>query len=143
MKEKILPYQSCSRSLFFFLGIILILWGVFFSLLLISFGAWPITIFLGVEYLLLVYLIIYYFKGKDIGENIIINSNIIKIEKIKNKKIFKTINFKTYWSKVQYYRIKNKSKLIIRESSKEEELVSFLHADLKEVLYKKIKKNIN
>ena len=79
MKEKIIPYQSCSKSLFIFLGILLVLWSVLFSLILISYGAWPITIFLGAEYFLLVYLVRMYFKNKNIAENITIDKDVIKI----------------------------------------------------------------
>ncbi len=142
IKEKIIPYQSCSRLLFIFLGIILILWGTVFSLILVSYGAWPITIFLGAEYLLLVYLVRMYFREKNIVENIIISSDEIKIEKLKKNKIFKIINFKTYWSKISFYKNKNKSSLKIKQSSKEEELAEFLHSDLKEKLYLKIKKHL-
>ena len=140
IKEKIIPYQSCTKSVFVFLGIILVLWCSAFSLILISYGAWPITIFLGAEYLLLVYLIRMYFKEKEIAENISINSEEIKIERFKKNKILKKINFKTYWSKINFYKNKNKSSLTIKQSSKEEEIAKFLHSDLKEKLYYKIKK---
>ena len=139
IKEKIIPYQSCSKLTFISLGIILVVWCSVFSLILISYGAWPITIFLGAEYLLLIYLLRLYFKKKNISENITINSDEIKIEKIKQNKIFKTINFKTYWSKIIFYKIKNKSSLTIKQSSNEEEIAEFLHSDLKEKLYFKIK----
>lgn len=139
IKEKIIPYQSCSKSLFVFIGIILVLWSLMFSLILISIGAWPITIFLGAEYFLLVYLIRIYFKNINIAENITIDTNEIKIEKFKKNKIFKTINFNTYWSKISFYKYKNKSSLTIKQSSKQEEIAKFLHADLKEKLYYKIK----
>ena len=104
MKEKIVPYQSSSKSLFVFLGIILIFWSSILSLILISFGAWPITIFLGFEYLVLVYFVRLHFKEKNIGENITINSDEIRIDKFKNNKIFKTESFKTYWSKIKFYK---------------------------------------
>ena len=140
MNEKIIPYQSCSKWIFIFLGIVLILWSIVFSLILILYGAWPITIFLGIEYLLLMYLVIYYFKEKNISENIVINSREIKIEKMKNNEILQTISFNTYWSKVNFYRFKNTSILTIKQSAKEQEVVSFLHSDLKEKLYSRIKK---
>ena len=140
MKEKIIPYQSCSKSLFIFLGILLVLWSVFFSLILISYGAWPITIFLGAEYFLLVYLVRMYFKNKNIAEKITIDTDVIKIEKLKQDKISKTSTFKTYWSRIDFIKQKNKSSLTIRESSREVELGSFLHADIKENLYLKLKK---
>ena len=139
MKEKIIPYQSCSKSLFIFLGILLVLWSVLFSLILISYGAWPITIFLGIEYFLLVYLVRMYFKNKNIAENITIDADVIKIEKLKQDKISKTSIFKTYWSKINFYKHKNTSFLTIRQSSQEEEIAAFLHSDLKEKLYYKIK----
>ena len=140
MKEKIIPYQSCPKSVFVFLGIILIFWSSIFSIILISYGAWPITIFLGIEYIVLVYLVRLYFKGKDIEENISISINEVRIDKLKNNKIFKTVSFKTYWSRINFYKYKNKSSLTIKQSSKEVELGSFLHADLKEALYFKLKK---
>ena len=140
IKEKIIPYQSCSKSLFIFLGILLVLWSVLFSLILISYGAWPITIFLGAEYLLLVYLVRMYFKNKNIAENITIDADVIKIEKLKQDRISKTSIFKTYWSKIYFIKQKNKSLLTIRESNKEIEVGSFLHADIKESLYLKLKK---
>ena len=140
MKEKIIPYQSCSKSIFIFLGIILIIWSSIFSLILISHGAWPITIFLGAEYFLLVYLVRIYFREKDVAEKIIINNEKIKIEKIKKNKILNTINFNTYWSKINFHKYKNKSSLTIKQSSKETELGHFLHTDLKEDLYLKLKK---
>ena len=140
MKEKIIPYQSCSKSLFIFLGILLVLWGVLFSLILISYGAWPITIFLGAEYFLLVYLVRMYFKNKNIAENITIDADVIKIEKLKQDRISKTSIFKTYWSKIYFTKQKNKSLLTIRESNREIEVGSFLHTEIKESLYLKLKK---
>ena len=62
MKEKIIPYQSGSKSVFLILGIILMIWTVLFSIFLISQGAWPVTLFLGAEYLIIVLLIRLYFK---------------------------------------------------------------------------------
>ena len=141
--EKIIPHQSCKKSLFYVLGIILIIWSLFFSILLISFGAWPISLFLGAEYLLLVFLLQYYFKEKNLNEKILIDANKITIEKIKNNQIFEKTSFDTYWSRAIFNRLKNKSKLIIKQSSKEREVGNFLHADLKEKLYLKIKKKLS
>ena len=140
MKEKIIPYQSSSKSVFIILGIILMFWSVLFSLFLISQGAWPVSIFLGIEYLVIVFLVRIYFKENNINDQISIDEREISIKKFKNDKLFYSSNFKTYWSKVFFQRLKNKSKLSIRESGKETELASFLHADLKEKLYLKIKK---
>ena len=140
MKEKIIPYQSSSKSIFIILGIILMLWSIVFSLFLIAQGAWPVSIFLGAEYLVIVFLIRLYFKEKNINEQISINEKEISIKKFKGDKLFYSSKFSTYWSKVFFTKQKNKSKLSIRESNKETELASFLHADLKEKLYLKIKK---
>ena len=140
MKEKIIPYQSSSKSIFIILGIILMLWSIVFSLFLIAQGAWPVSIFLGAEYLVIVFLIRIYFKEKNINEQISIDEKEISIKKFKGDKLFYSSEFSTYWSKVFFTKQKNKSKLSIRESNKETELVSFLHADLKEKLYLKIKK---
>ena len=142
MKEKIIPYQSGSKSVFLILGIILMIWTVLFSIFLISQGAWPVTLFLGAEYLILIFLIRLYFKKNNISDQISINKNEIYIKKFKVDKLFYSSKFNTYWSKVFFTRLKNKSKLSIRESDKEIEIAPFLHAELKESLYKRISNQI-
>ena len=142
MKEKIIPYQSSSKSIFIILGIILMLWSVVFSLFLIAQGAWPVSIFLGAEYLVIVFLIRIYFKEKDINDQISIDEKVISIKKFKGDKLFYSSKFNTYWSKVFFTKQKNKSKLSIRESDKETEVASFLHAELKESLYNRITNQI-
>jgi len=142
MKEKIIPYQSSSKLVFIILGIILMFWSVLFSLFLIAQGAWPVSIFLGAEYLVIVFLIQKYFKEKNINDQVDINEKKISIKKFKGDKLFYTSEFSTYWSKVFFTKQKNKSKLLIRESDKETEVASFLHTDLKESLYKKISSQI-
>ena len=143
MKEKIIPYQSSSKLVFIILGIILMFWGVLFSLFLIAQGAWPVSIFLGVEYLVIVFLIRLYFKEKNINDQISIDEKEISIKKFKGNKLFYSSQFSTYWSKVFFTKQKNKSKLSIRESDKETELATFLHTELKESLYNRITKQIN
>ena len=143
MKEKITPYQSSSKSVFLILGIILMFWGFLFSLFLISQGAWPVSLFLGAEYLVMVFLIRLYFKENNINNQISISEKAISIKKFKGNKLFYSSEFSTYWSKVFFTRFKNKSKLTIRESNKETEVASFLHAELKESLYNRITKQMN
>ena len=143
MKEKIIPYQSSSKLVFIILGIILMFWSVLFSLFLIAQGAWPVSIFLGAEYLVIVFLIRIYFKEKDINDQISIDEKEISIKKFKGDKLFYSSKFNTYWSKVFFTKQKNKSKLSIRESDKETELATFLHTELKESLYNRITKQIN
>ena len=142
MKEKIIPYQSSSKSIFIILGLILMLWSIVFSLFLIAQGAWPVSIFLGAEYLVIVFLIRLYFKEKNINDQISINEKEISIKKFKGDKLFYSSKFSTYWSKVFFTKQKNKSKLSIRESDKETEVASFLHAELKESLYNRITNQI-
>ena len=142
IKEKIIPYQSSSKSVFIILGIILMFWSVLFSLFLIAQGAWPVSIFLGAEYLVIVLLIRIYFKEKDINDQISIDEKEISIKKFKGDKLFYSSKFSTYWAKIFFTKQKNKSKLLIRESDKETELASFLHADIKKKLYLKIKKQL-
>ncbi|MAL31797.1 MAG: hypothetical protein CMQ67_04280 [Gammaproteobacteria bacterium] len=142
MNENITPYQSCSKSVFLILGIILMGWSALFSIFLISQGAWPVSIFLGVEYLLIVYLIKLYFKEKNIKDEISINEKEISVKKFKGDKLLKTSTFNTYWSKIFFTKHKNQSKLSIRESDKETEVASFLHADLKESLYLRMKRQL-
>ena len=142
MKEKIIPYQSSSKSIFIILGIILMLWSIVFSLFLIAQGAWPVSIFLGAEYLVIVFLIQLYFKQKNINDHISIDEKEIYIKKFKGDKLFYSSKFNTYWSKVFFTKQKNKSKLSIRESDKETEVASFLHAKLKESLYNRITNQI-
>jgi len=143
MKEKITPYQSSSKSVFAILGIILMVWGILFSIFLIIQGAWPVSIFLGAEYLVIVFLIRLYFKENNINDQISINEKEISVKKFKGNKLFSSSQFNTYWSKVFFTKFKNKSKLSIRESNKETEVASFLHSDLKEALYKRINQQIN
>ena len=143
MKEKITPYQSSSKLVFIILGIILMLWSILFSLFLIAQGAWPVSIFLGAEYLVIVFLIRLYFKEKNINDQISIDEKEISIKKFKGNKLFYSSQFSTYWSKVFFTKQKNKSKLSIRESDKETELATFLHTELKESLYNRITKQIN
>ena len=143
MKEKIIPYQSSTKSIFIILGIILMLWSILFSLFLIAQGAWPVSIFLGAEYLVIVFLIRKYFKEKNINDQISINEKEISIKKFKGDKLFYSSKFSTYWSKVIFTKQKNKSKLSIRESDKESEVASFLHAELKESLYNRITKQMS
>ena len=143
INENIRPYQSCSKSVFLILGIIFISWISLFSIFLVIQGAWPVSIFLGLEYLIIFYLLKLYFREKNIKDEIKINKKEISIRKFKGNKILHSSKFNTYWSKVLFTKFKNKSKLLIRESNKETELASFLHADLKESLYYKIKKNLN
>ena len=143
MKEKIIPYQSSSKSIFIILGIILMLWSIVFSLFLIAQGAWPVSIFLGAEYLVIVFLIRKYFKEKNINDQININEKEISIKKFKGDKLFYSSEFSTYWSKVFFTKQKNKSKLLIRESDKETEVASFLHTELKESLYNRITKQMS
>ena len=142
MKEKIIPYQSSSKLVFIILGIILMFWSVLFSLFLIAQGAWPVSIFLGAEYLVIVFLIRIYFKERDINDQISIDEKEISIKKFKGDKLFYSSKFNTYWSKVFFTKQKNKSKLSIRESDKETEVASFLHAELKESLYNRITNQI-
>ena len=142
MKEKIIPYQSSSKSLFLILGIILMFWSVLFSIFLISQGAWPVSLFLGAEYLVIVFLIRLYFKGNNINDQISIDEKKIIVKKFKGDKIFYSTKLSTYWSKVFFTKFKNKSTLSIRESNKEIEVASFLHAELKESLYKRITNQI-
>ena len=117
-------------------------WSALFSIFLISQGAWPVSIFLGVEYLLIVYLIKFYFKEKNIKDEISINEKEISIRKFKGDKLLNTSSFNTYWSKIFFTKYKNQSKLSIRESNRETELASFLHAELKESLYLRIKRQL-
>lgn len=143
MKEKIIPYQSSSKLVFIILGIVLMLWGVMLSIFLIAQGAWPVSIFLGAEYLVIVFLIQKYFKAKNINDQVDINEKKISIKKFKGDKLFYSSEFSTYWSKVFFTKQKNKSKLLIRESDKETEVASFLHAELKESLYNRITKQMS
>ena len=143
MNENITPYQSCSKSIFLILGIIFMCWISLFSIFLIIQGAWPVSIFLGLEYLVIFYLIKLYFKEKNIKDEINIDQKEISIRKFKGDKLLYTSKFNTYWSKVFFTKFKNTSKLSIRESDKETEVATFLHADLKESLYLKIKRQLS
>ena len=142
MKEKITPYQSSSKSVFLILGIILMFWSFLFSIFLIAQGAWPVSIFLGAEYLIIVFLIRIYFKENNINDQISIDEKVISIKKFKGNNLFYSSEFSTYWSQIFFTKQNNKSTLSIRESNKEAEFASFLHAELKESLYKRISNQI-
>ena len=143
LNENIAPYQSCSKSVFVILGIILMGWSSLFSIFLIVQGAWPVSIFLGIEYLVIFYLIRLYFKEKNIKDEINIDQKEISIKKFKGDKLLHSSKFSTYWSKVFFTKFKNTSKLLIKESDKETEVATFLHTDLKESLYLKIKRQLS
>ena len=143
LDENLRPYQSCSKSVFLFLGIIFISWISLFSIFLIIQGAWPVTVFLGLEYLVIFYLVKLYFKEKNVRDEVKINNKEISINKYKGDRLFHSSKFNTYWSKVFFTKLKNKSKLSIRESDKETEVATFLHADSKESLYLKIKRQLS
>ncbi|MDC0057681.1 DUF2244 domain-containing protein [Pelagibacteraceae bacterium] len=143
MNENIVPFKSCSKAVLLILGIVLMGWGMLFSMLLILNGAWPVSIFLGIEYVLIIYLIRIYLRENNIKEEIKIDNEVVSIKKFKGNKLLHTSKYGTYWSKVFFTRFKNKSKLYIRESNKETEVATFLHADLKESLYKRISRQIN
>ena len=64
-------------------------------------------------------------------------------DRYKGDKLLHSSKFSTYWSKVFFTKFKNTSKLSIRESDKETEVATFLHADLKESLYLKIKRQLS
>ena len=142
MNENIVPYQSSSKTVFLILGFILLGWGTLFSLFLISQGAWPVSIFLGLEYILIVYLIRFYFNKNNIKDQVKIDENELLINKFKGEKLYYSSKYNTYWSQVFFTRFKNQSKLLIRESNKETEVAKFFHADLKETLYERINKQI-
>ena len=143
MNENIRPYQSCSKSVFLVLGIIFISWISLFSIFLIIQGAWPVSIFLGLEYLVIFYLVRLYFKEKNIKDEINIDQKEISIKKYKGDKLLHSSKFSTYWSKVFFTKFKNTSKLSIRESDKETEVAPFLHSELKEKLYFRIREKLS
>ena len=143
LNENIKPYQSCSKLVFLILGIIFISWISLFSIFLIIQGAWPVSIFLGLEYLIIFYLIRLYFKEKNIKDEININQKEISIKKYKGDKLLHSSKFSTYWSKIFFTKFKNKSKLSIRESDKETEVAAFLHSELKEKLYFRIREKLS
>ncbi len=118
LNENIRPYQSCSKSVFLVLGIIFISWISLFSIFLIV-------------------------QGKNIKDEINIDQKEISIKKYKGDKLLHSSKFSTYWSKVFFTKFKNTSKLSIRESDKETEVATFLHADLKESLYLRIKRQLS
>ena len=105
LNENIRPYQSCSKSVFLVLGIIFISWISLFSIFLIVQGAWPVSIFLGLEYLIIFYLIRLYFKEKNIKDEININQKEISIRKYKGDKLLHSSKFNTYWSKVFFTKL--------------------------------------
>ena len=143
LSEKVVPYQSCTKSIFLIIGIVFIFWISLFSIFLILNGAWPVTIFLGIEYVTILYLMRVYFRGKNIKDEINVSGKEISIKKFKDNHLLHSSSFSTYWSKIFFKKFKNKSTLLIRQSNKQTEIAPFLHTDLKESLYLKINSHIS
>ena len=132
------PYNSLSKNSFFIISSIVFLFFITFSILWLSIGAWPITIFMGVEYILLVYLLWLYLINRKIKEKIQIDDQNIIYEYYERKKLTKNLKFSSYWAKITFWKQDNNSRLVLKESNKKLEIGTFAHLSMKESVYKKI-----
>jgi uncharacterized membrane protein len=133
------PFNSLNKTSLIIIGFIFFSFFAVFSFLWFYIGAWPISIFMGLEYVVLSYLIFLFFKKRKIKENIKIDDKKITYKFYKNKNLKKEEVFNLYWTKIIFWKEDNKSKLILIESGKRLEIGKFLHSDVKESAYKKIK----
>ena len=145
-KIEIAPYNSLNKNSLYIIGAIIFFLFLSFSFLWITIGAWPITLFMGFEYIILIYLISLYYKKRKVKEDIKINDKSITYEFYEKSKLKKKIKFSSYWAKISFWKKDNISKLLISESGKKLELGKYLNSKPKEEIYKKLNhqlKNIN
>ena len=140
MEISIYPHNSLSKNSLYLIGFIIFSIFVFFSFIWLSIGAWPITIFMGLEYVVLSTLVFFFFKKRKIKENIKINEKNISYKFYEQEKLKKHINFNTYWSKIDFWKRDNKSKLIVSESGKKIEIGKIIDTKSKERIYFKLNK---
>ena len=88
------PHNNLSKYSVCCIGLIIFSIFVIFSYVWIAIGAWPITVFMGLEYIGLTTLIIWFYKKRKIKEYIKIDDNQITYKLFHEKKIKKTCKFK-------------------------------------------------
>ena len=138
IKIIISPYNSLGKNSFFIISFIIFLFFIFFSMLWFSIGAWPITIFMGAEYIALSTLVFIFYKKRKIKEHIKIDSKRVTYNFYEENKLKTNMSFSSYWVKIIFWKEENHSKLILSESGKKIELGKFLHSDIKEKIYVKL-----
>ena len=138
LKLSLTPYNSLSKNSFYIISALIFSLVVAFSILWLSMGAWPITIFLGVEYIILCFLITKFYKGRKIKEDIYIDDEKIVYKIYQQKNLEHKIKFNPYWTKIIFWKKDNKSKLLLTESGKKVEIGRLVHTKTKEDLYQKL-----
>lgn len=132
------PYNSLEKTSLYVIGIFIFIFFLIFSILCLYIGAWPISVFMGIEYLLLCFLLFIFYQKRKIREDIEISYNKINYKFYKNKKLYTHLVFSSYWSKIRFWKKDNESQLILLESNKRLEIAKFMHSKPKENIYKKI-----
>ena len=132
------PHNSLNKNSLIIISSVIILIFIIASIIWLKIDAWPITIFMGLEYIFFCVLLFWFYKKRNVRESIKINSNNISYKFYNNKKLKKNVNFTTYWAKIKFFKKDNKSKLTIRQSDKELEIGTFLSTKPKEDLYNKL-----
>ena len=133
------PHNNLGKISLYFITFIILLLFILFFFFLINMGAWPISIFMGIEYFILCVLVVCFYKKRKIQEKIEIDDKNISYKLYQEGKLRKQIYFSRYWSKINFWKKDNKSCLTLSQSGKNLELCVFLDIDSKEVIFKKIK----
>ena len=131
-------HNSLNKNSLFVVFLITLLLFIIFSFLWLSIGAWPISIFMGVEYLTLCFLFFLFYKKRKIKEDLEVNEKKIIYRLYVEKKLKIYLTFNTYWTKIIFWKKENKSELILTESGKRVEVGKLLHAQPKEEIYNNI-----
>ena len=142
-KIKLSPHNNLDAKSLCLLGFIIFSLFFLFSIVSISLGAWPISIFMGTEYLAICWLLFYFFKKRNVSEDIKINHKNITYSFYEQKKLKVHITLSSYWVKIVFWKIDNNSMLVLKESGKKIEIGTFLSVKSKELVFKKLKNNLN
>ena len=140
IKISLSPHNNLNKLSLLVIGLIIFLFFIIFSIIWLSIGAWPITIFMGAEYIILSYLGYLFYKNRKVKEDIYINEENITYNFYKKEKLIKQKVFNLYWTKISFWKKDNESKLILSQSNQSLEVGKFLHSDPKEEVYQKLNK---
>ena len=137
------PHNSLGKNSLYIVGFIVFFIFIIFSFIWLSVGAWPITIFMGAEYIALCFLVFLFYKKRKIIENIKIDEKKLSYKYYHEEKLKKEIIFITYWTKIKFWMDDNKSILTISQSEKKIELGALLNSKPKKEIYKELNKYLS
>ena len=132
------PHNSLTRLSVCIIAFVVFSFFILFSSLWFSVGAWPVSVFMGVEYFALCMLLFIFYKKRKVKEDVLINDDKIIYRYLEEEKIKQHFYFNSYWTKIIFWKKDNKSQLFLLESGKKLEMGKFLHTKKKEEVYKNI-----